>query len=380
MSIPARLFSAGEPRQRLLFVDDEMKICRGVERLFRQYRVPWAYTFAGGMEEALGLLGEGQYDALVVDIAMPGRDGLELLALLRACSARADLPIVMVSDKNSRGLRRRALDLGATDLLDKPIDPDDLIARVGSILQLKRCQDIAKGGQGSPGNSGRLPGSGVAAETLRILWRMAAALEHKRGATANRLVRIEHYATLLAERLGLAAEFVATVSLAAPLHDLGLVAIPDLILMKPGPLSADERRMLQGHCAFGCRLFGRILREDGREGDASGPGRVLPMAAAIAGSHHERWNGNGYPMGLRGPEIPLAARLVAVADVYEALRENRPHKSKLGHEEAVTLMVENATNDFDPEVFAAFLACQGDFQHIDELSHSSPLAGGVSQG
>jgi len=365
MSFAARLLAPDEPCQRILFVDDEMKICRGVERLFQQYRVPWVYTFAGGTEEALTLLGAGAYDALVADIAMPGRDGLELLSTLRASPTRHDLPIVMVSDKGSRGLRRLALDLGATDLLDKPLDPEDLIARVGSILQLKRCQDIACG-HGSCLERVRrgdaVDGSSVASRG--ILWRLAAALEYKRSATAARLVRLEQYAAVLAGCLRLEGEVVRSVSLAAPLHDLGLVAIPDLILMKPGRLTEEERLTLQSHCQIGCQLFGQLSGEDDRERVSSSAHSRLRMAAVIAGCHHERWGGGGYPKGLRGAEIPLEARLVAVADVYDALREPRPYRPGLAHEEAMAIMGENACGDFDPEVFAAFLACQNTFQLI----------------
>lgn len=367
MSFAARHLQSDEPRQSILFVDDEMKICRGVERLFRQYRVPWVCTFAGGTEEALTLLGAGVYDALVADIAMPGRDGLELLSTLRASPTRHDLPIVMVSDKSSRGLRRLALDLGATDLLDKPLDPDDLIARVGSILRLKRCQDIACGNDLCPEKVGRVDevdGSIVAPRG--ILWRLAAALEVKRGATAIRLVRVGQYAAVLAGCLRLDGEVVRSVSLAAPLHDLGLVAIPDLILMKPGRLTEEERVTLQGHCEIGCQLFGELSGADDRECVASSVHSRLRMAAVIAGCHHERWGGGGYPKGLQGPEIPLEARLVAVADVYDALREPRPYRPGLGHEEAVTIMGANACGDFDPEVFAAFLACQNTFQLIHQ--------------
>jgi len=360
----------------VLFVDDDQRILRGVERLFRQAHVPWGYAFAGGADEALALLADREVDAMISDVRMPGRDGFELLSQLRNSGPWADLPIVMLTGINDPGLKNRALDLGATDLLNKPVNPDDLFARIRSVLQLKRYQDIIKCQNSHLEELVRRRTESLAATRLEMIWRLARAAEYKSNETGNHVIRVGHYAKALALRLDLDAERVEMIFLTSPLHDLGKIGIPDRILMKEGPLSPEEWQTMQGHCDIGRELLSHPQGADRMPElalalPARQPGEVeenpsLQMAAEIAGCHHEQWSGGGYPRGLRGEEIPLAARIVAVADVYDALRNRRSYKPGMSHVETVALMAQNSGGHFDPEIFTAFLACQEQFQKIHQ--------------
>jgi len=363
-------------RPEILFVDDDPSILRGVERLFRQSHVPWDYAFAGGADEALALLAGRAFDAMISDVRMPGRDGFELLSLLRNSAAWADLPIVMLTGMDNPNLKNQALDLGATDLLNKPVNRDDLFARIRSVLQLKRYQDIIKNQNSHLEELVRRRTESLAATRLEMIWRLARAAEYKSNETGNHVIRVGHYAKILAERLGLDSETVEMIFLTSPLHDLGKIGIPDKILMKTGALSAEEWQIMQGHCAIGQELLSRppspgrlpelVLALPVRESAEAEENPSLQMAAEIAGCHHEQWAGGGYPRGLRGEEIPLAARIVAVADVYDALRNRRTYKPGLGHVETVALMTQNSGSHFDPDIFAVFLSCQEQFQKIHQ--------------
>ncbi|OQX20341.1 MAG: hypothetical protein BWK76_01835 [Desulfobulbaceae bacterium A2] len=348
-----------DPVQTLLFVDDEPLILKVIDRLLRQRQAPWRCLFAGGVDEALSILAREPVDAVISDIMMPVRDGFDLLAALRNDPKYQDLPVVILTGLNDPGLKSRALDLGATDLLNKPMDPADLMSRIRSVLRLKRCQDDIKRQNTQLESLVRQRTAALAATRLDIIWRLGKAAEFRSEETGNHVIRVSYYSKLLAERLGLPRDEVETIFHTSPLHDLGKIGIPDRILLKPAPLDPEEWRLMQTHCRIGYDLLsqqsslpfgdddlGLVLRREHNP--------FLDISAAIACSHHERWDGSGYPAGLRGEAIPLAARIVAVSDVFDALGSRRVYKESYSTEQVLAIMRQCNGTHFDPAVFAAF--------------------------
>ena len=273
-------------------------------------------------------------------------------------------------------LRRRALDLGATDLLTKPFEAEEAIARLRSALRLKSYQDHVKSQQERLEQKVAQRTAELADSRLDILWRLGKAAEFRDEATGHHVLRVACYSRLLGEALGLAPEQVEPLFLASPLHDLGKLGIPDHILSKPGTLSPAEWAVMQRHCEIGARilrqppklmktlLVWRGVTADHAAARVTDP--LLEVAATIALAHHERWDGTGYPAGLRGNAIPLPARIVAVADAYDALRSDRPYRPALPAAQAQEVFAQEAGTHFDPDIYAAFVSCAERFDVIQQ--------------
>ena len=354
----------------VLFVDDEIKIRKGINRLFQQFQVPWTYSLADGVDEALEILQEQEVDAVVSDLRMPDRDGLELLSFLRNNPLWSDLPVIILTGIGNPALKSQALDMGATDLLSKPVNPDELLARIRSALHIKKCQDIIKM-QGAHLDELVLQRTEtIAAIQLDLVWRLGNAAEFRSNETNHHVVRVGHYSKIIAEKLGMEKDFIDLIFLASPLHDLGKITVPESILLKNGPLTYEEWKIMKTHSRNGQEMLntktfaqaptGRALNEIlHKEGNT-----FLDMAADIAGAHHEQWNGSGYPHGKRQEEIPLSARIVIISDVYDALRSNRTYRLGIGPGETLELMRLENNCRFDPDIFAIFEQSLADFQDI----------------
>jgi putative two-component system response regulator len=302
---------------------------------------------------------------------MPGMDGLELLGRLKQLPQTRDIPFVILTAHHEQELRRKSLDLGATDLLNKPTDPEDLIARVNNALRLKFQQDELK-------RNNLLLEDRVQQRTvelgnmrLEVIWRLAKAAELRDEETGNHIFRVALISRAIGREMALDPDFLEQLFVTAPLHDIGKIGVPDSILLKPGKLTASEWEIMKQHCAIGAR----ILRDEcrgthalraslfvGREEKCQDP--LLQMASSIAFAHHEKWNGGGYPQGLAGEQIPLEARIVALADVYDALTSDRPYKRAYTHGKSVDTMRHGVATHFDPEVFAAFEVALDEIEDI----------------
>lgn len=266
-------------------------------------------------------------DLILTDYMMPGMNGLELIHALRAMPHIHDIPIIMVTTNDMKAVRQSALEGGSTDFLTKPLDPPETRARIQNLLQLRRAQRQLRE---------------VAAQDLVI--RLSHIAESRDPETGRHIERMAYYARIIASGLRLGPEIEERIFLAAPMHDIGKVAIPDHILLKPGKLTPEEFDIMKTHPTRGAEFLQ----------DSELP--LLRMAYDIALGHHEKFDGSGYPQGLCGEAIPLAARIVAVADVFDALTSARPYKAAWEVARALEFMESQRGLHFDPKVLDAFLA------------------------
>lgn len=283
-------------------------------------------------------------DLIIVDYMMPELDGLEFIRRCRATPNLQDNPILMVTAAAEKEVRYAALEAGATDFLTKPIDRNEFNPRVRNMLRL-RASMSAVADRATELTS-------IVEEALRevhlrereTVLRLARAAEFRDPETGSHISRMAHYAALIARQAGMPEQSINTLLLAAPMHDVGKMGTPDHILLKPGRLDADELEIMRQHAVIGYE----ILK------NSSSP--VLQMAAEIALNHHEKFDGSGYPHGKSGHNIPISGRIVAVADVFDALTSDRPYKTAWPLEKAREYLLEGKGSHFDPECVDHFLA------------------------
>lgn len=307
--------------------------------------------------KALQFATENPVDLVVTDYSMPQMDGVELTRRLRALPHCADVPIVVITAYAERRIRYAAFEAGAIDFLTKPIDEHEVRARCANLLQLRRHKLILS-------DHARLLQREVAdavakihARELETLLVLAKAGEYRDECTGDHIARMAKYSALIGARLGLAADRVHSLEVAAPMHDIGKVGIPDSILLKEGPLTPTELEVMRRHPRIGYDIL------------SGSPSKYLSMGSVIALGHHERFDGEGYPAGLRGEDIPLEARIVAVADVFDALVTRRPYKEPWSIEKALEHLRCQKAKHFDPACVDAFL---GDIPSIINIIRSSP--------
>jgi len=352
-------------KKRVLFIDDEPNVLDGLRRMLHAERDRWDMQFVGSADGALDQMRTRDFDAVVSDVNMPGKDGFALLAEMRAEERTRDVPVIILTGRNESDIKRRALNLGATDLLNKPVDPQDLVARLRSAMRLKAYQDEIKDQSADLERKVAERTAELEDSRLDIIWRLGKAAEFRDEETGNHVVRVGCSCRVIAERLGADRDFVEMLFLASPLHDIGKIGIPDAILLKRGPLRVQEWDVMRQHCAIGAEILceeskamnaflaWRGRRPHDHNGDRQNP--VLEMASSIALTHHEWWDGTGYPGGVAGEEIPPESRIVAIADAYDALCSERPYKPALSHDDAMALLNEETGRHFDPMVYTAFV-------------------------
>ncbi|MGB7327028.1 MAG: HD domain-containing phosphohydrolase [Rubripirellula sp.] len=307
--------------------------------------------------QAIGTLYQEVPDLLLLDMMMPVVSGLDVLRVVRADPTFSHLPVLILTASDDRQLRKAALDAGATDFLLKPIDPDDLIPRVRNSLVLKKYQDTLE-------QQVRQRTRELEASRVEVVHCLARAAEHRDEDTGNHVLRVGKYVGLISRSLGVDDATAQLYELAAILHDVGKIGISDSILRKPGKLTAEEFGLMQEHCVLGQAICDPTAsHSDATEALQSGGPLVgkptsplLTTASEIAFTHHEKWDGSGYPCGLKGDEIPLAGRITAVADVFDALGSNRPYKEAFPLEKCLAILEEGRGKHFDPNVLDAFFA------------------------
>lgn len=326
-----------------LLIDDSRSVLNFLKRHIEAEGLIEATTFLDPVE-ALACARERVFDLVLVDYEMPHMDGIAFIRTFRTLPGCADIPIAMITSRQTDDVKMEALQAGATDFLPKQPQSVEMTVRLRNLVRLgaavrkqnDRAADLA---------------SAVAAATQKlsereeeIILRLALAVEYRDNDTGEHTLRVARYSRVIAEQLGLPARLCRDIYLAAPLHDVGKVAIPDNILLKPGKLTDEEMAVIRTHATIG----EKILADSSCE--------LIQLGAQIAAGHHERWDGAGYPNGLKAAEIPVAARVVAVADVFDALTTRRPYKEPMPLEVARNYLVENKGRQFDPACVEAFLS------------------------
>jgi putative two-component system response regulator len=335
------------------------------ELLQTDYRVRVANSGRRALEMATGV---PHPDLILLDVMMPELDGYAVLETLQAEAVTRDIPVIFVTAMDASADEERGFALGAVDYIHKPIKPAVVLARVRTQLELKAARDVLRDQNVwlEKEVSRRMRESQIVQDvSMRAL---ASLAETRDNETGNHIRRTQGYVEVLARKLaaqpnhaGLRAEgLIDVIVKAAPLHDIGKVGIPDHVLLKPGPLTPDEWAVMKTHARLGADAIEAAL--EGEEDHA--PLAFLHIAMDIAQSHHEKWDGSGYPEGLRGIVIPLPARLMAVADVFDALISHRVYKPPMPVDDAINIIKEGSGSHFDPEIVAAFLACTNDFRQI----------------
>jgi len=322
---------------------------------------------ANSGEKALKIAaGEHPPDLILLDIMMPGIDGYEVCTRLKENPATRDIPIIFLTAKAEVADEKKGLEIGAVDYITKPISPPIVMARVKTQLALKASADFLRDKNAYLESEVEKRSREVAAIQDVTILAMASLAETRDTDTGNHIRRTQYYVKTLAEKLRTHARFrcflsernIVTLFKSAPLHDIGKVGIPDRILLKPGRFTPEEFEIMKSHTTLGRDAIAHAEKALGTDVE------FLVMAKEIALSHQEKWDGSGYPEGLSGDNIPISARLMALADVYDALICRRVYKEPMPHEKAVEIILAGKAAHFDPDVVDAFIAVQDEFRAI----------------
>ena len=336
---------------KVLIVDDRDINLRLMEVLVEKIGGCESQTFSDS-RQGLEWARDNQPDLIIVDYMMPDMDGLEFIRLLRGMPGREVVPVLMITANDQKQIRYRALNLGANDFLIKPIDNIEFLARAQNMLLLSDSQkNMVKRAEWLAQEVRNATAAVLDRERETVL-RLCKAAEYRDPETGAHILRMAHYSALIAARLGFSKEDQQLLLEAAPMHDIGKVGIADKILLKPGRLDGEEFEVMKLHASFGYELL---------KGSSS---PLLQAGAEIARGHHEKFDGTGYPQGLVGANIPIFSRIVAVADVFDALTSERPYKKAWTLEAAVDFLLKGAGTHFDPDCVQAFLNAWEDVMAI----------------
>ena len=313
--------STQDRRPQLLVVDDEPANLQVLRHILQEdYRL----LFAKDGAKALELAAREKPELILLDVMMPGMTGYQVCAQLKATPATSAIQVIFVTALADVEDEAQGFAVGAVDYITKPVSPAIVKARVRTHLSLVRVEELRE-------------------TRLQIVQRLGLAAEYKDNETGLHVIRMSHYSRVLALAAGFSEAQAEELLNAAPMHDVGKIGIPDAVLRKPGKLDGEEWEVMKQHAQIGADIIGEH------------PSGLLRMAREIALNHHEKWDGSGYPRGIGGAEIPVEARIIAIADVFDALTSERPYKKAWPVEEAVQLLREQSGRHFDPELVELFL-------------------------
>jgi putative two-component system response regulator len=350
---------------KILIVDDEpinVKVCQ-------KYLKELGYQQCIGISDAaraMARIDDEKPDLIILDVMMPVVSGVDILRQIRQNENLNHIPVLILTASTDRSTKLTVLELGASDFLTKPIDPSELAPRVRNVLTVKQYQDSLKNYANTLETAVQQRTLELEASRQDVIFCLARAVEYRDDVTGRHVERVGQYAGIIGFALGMDQRAVSMLEQAAQLHDVGKVGIADEILLKPGKLSPEEFEQMQRHTLFGKRIVERMgehewakLRQHVLIGSRildvpRSP--LLTMAARIALTHHERWDGAGYPLGLKGEDIPIEGRITAVADVFDALSSRRPYKPPYPIDKCFEIITGEAGTHFDPKIVEAFIS------------------------
>lgn len=352
-----RHISEGKKMPKILLVDDDPVLLRYLSDLLKKH--DFQYITATNGIEAIEKVETYGPDLILLDVMMPEMDGLEVCKRVKGNPSTRHIPIIVMTGFTDKDLRMKGLSTGANDFLTKPIDRQELLVRLRNLLRIKEFEDFLR-------NHNQFLKGEVEEKTKQIregyidtILRLTIVAEYKDEETAAHIRRVGHYCHQMAKHLGLSEEDQETILHASPMHDIGKVGIPLEILLKSTSLTPEEFALVKTHTLIGADIL------------HASKSTYLQMAETIALTHHERWDGTGYPQGLKEEEIPVAGRIMNIVDQYDALRSRRPYKPPLGHEAAVRVITEGdgmtKPQHFDPQIRRVFIELAPDFRDIFEI-------------
>jgi putative two-component system response regulator len=341
-------------KKRILCVDDDPINLDLLEAILQQKDYIILKALSG--EEALEIMASQAVDLVLLDVMMPGMNGFEVCRTIKNNPVMNHIPVVMVTALGDKQSRLQGLKAKASEFLGKPVDSIELLVRTENLLRIKEFDDFLK-------NHNQILTVQVAEKTQKLreslidsIYRLTKAAEYRDDDTASHIRRTSHYTRFLAMEIGYTGENVETFFYASPMHDIGKIGISDAILLKPTPLTQKEFDIMKTHTTIGAGIL------------TGSPYPIMAAAERFAAHHHERWDGTGYPAGLRQEEIPLESRIFNIVDIYDALRSKRPYKPPFTHERAFSIISEGdgrtLPGHFDPRILEAF---KDNHRWFDEL-------------
>ena len=358
---------------KVMIIDDEMLVIKVVKRYLSAEGYA-NFVMVDDSRQALEKIWEEQPDVILSDIHMPEVSGLDILRARQKNAKLTSIPVLILSGSSGNEVMREALELGATDFLAKPVDPYALSLRVQNALIVKSHHDhLARYALDLEEQVSRRVKQ-LEDSREQIVHCLARAAEYRDNETGEHIIRVGKYCRVIAEELGFPEKYCREIELGAQLHDVGKIGIPDSILLNPGRLTSEEFDVMKAHCGVGLEIMEPLSQQDGERvrSHASSGGFImesvdspmLQLAASIARTHHEKWDGTGYPEKLAGEAIPIEGRICCVADVFDALCSERPYKPKFPLKKCLEIMLSERGTRFDPKVLDAFFAR---FAEIEEI-------------